>query len=229
MFVSDRDGDERIFLQSADLTGVARPLTVGEPGVQQWPDSFAPDGTLSFTKFGAGQGIWTLSIGEGDEPELFIADGGGSAFSPDGQWITYRANRPEEQLYLKPFPATPTELQITQDGGSYPMWSRDGTELFYRRGAQSLGIGVGGARQSPGYMSVNIDLDGPTWENERRLPIEGFQIFFGSRDQDVSPDGERLLMVFPESEVADVAEPPPPTIVVIENWFEELKERVPTR
>ncbi len=46
------------------------------------------------------------------------------------------------------------------------------------------------------------------------------------RDYDRSPDGERLLMVFPADQ-ADSGEPARPQINIVLNWFEELKERVP--
>ncbi len=46
------------------------------------------------------------------------------------------------------------------------------------------------------------------------------------RDYDMSPDGERLLMVFPADQ-SDPGEPARPQINIVLNWFEELKERVP--
>jgi len=48
----------------------------------------------------------------------------------------------------------------------------------------------------------------------------------GYRDYDISPDGERLLMVFP-ADRSDSGEPARLQINVILNWFEELKQRVP--
>ena len=41
---------------------------------------------------------------------------------------------------------------------------------------------------------------------------------------DVSPDGQRFLML----KTADSAETAPTQINVVMNWFEELKQRVPT-
>jgi len=69
--------------------------------------------------------------------ELFVAGGkegkqsGASAFSPDGKWLVYR-NMPNQSLYMQPFPATGTEIRLTQKTASQPMWSHDGRELFYR-------------------------------------------------------------------------------------------------
>ncbi len=48
----------------------------------------------------------------------------------------------------------------------------------------------------------------------------------GYRDYDISPDGKRLLMMFPADQ-PDSGEPSRPQINIVLNWFEELKERVP--
>ena len=77
-------------------------------------------------------------------------------------------------------------------------------------------------------MAVDITLGStPEWTNERALPIEGFMFFRGNRDFDITPNGERFLMVFPETTDSDSGEPTRPQINIVLNWFEELKERVP--
>ena len=48
----------------------------------------------------------------------------------------------------------------------------------------------------------------------------------GYRDYDITPDGQRLLMLFPADQ-PDPGEPALPQINIVLNWFEELKERVP--
>ena len=63
------------------------------------------------------------------------------------------------------------------------------------------------------------------FRNERTLPIENFIVTSYYRDYDVTPDGERFLMVFPAEQAE--GEPARPQINIIMNWFEELKERVP--
>ena len=149
-------------------------------------------------------------------------------FRRTGQWLVYRRNPVGEggQLFVEPFPTTGTEFRLTQDGGSAPIWSRDGRELFYRRNVQSI-TGIEGGAQSPNLMAVDISLEGtPEWGNQRVLPIEGFLVFQGSVDYDITADGERFLMVFPEDQT-DVSEPVRPQINIVLNWFEELKERVP--
>ncbi len=98
------------------------------------------------------------------------------------------------------------------------MWSPEGSELFYRPDAGSAGITL---------RSVDI-VTRPAFgfSNERTLPVEGFNVVTGYRDYDMSPDGERLLMVFPADQ-PDSGEPSRPQIYIVLIWFEELKERVP--
>ncbi len=98
------------------------------------------------------------------------------------------------------------------------MWSPEGSELFYRPGAAT---GVRALR------SVDIVTEPAfAFSNEQTLPVEGFTVVLGYRDYDMSPDGKRLLMVFP-AEQPDSGEPARPQINIILNWFEELKQRVP--
>ncbi len=100
------------------------------------------------------------------------------------------------------------------------MWSPEGSELFYR-----LGVGVTGGIRT--LRSVDIVTEPAfAFSNEQTLPVEGFTVVGGHRDYDMSPDGERLLMVFP-ADRPDSGEPARPQINIVLNWFEELKERVP--
>ena len=143
-FTSNRDGSERIYSQPSDLSGVAEPLTTADEDAvgSVWAESWTRDGsTLSLTRLSGGGGAATLSLDDGTVTGV-PGGGGNTAFSPDGTWLVYRNNRGgSEELYMRPFPLLDgTELQLTQEGGSAPMWSPDGRELFYRRGVQALAV-----------------------------------------------------------------------------------------
>ena len=177
--------------------------------------------------------MWTLSLDSESEPELFydITDGSdqfGSSFSPDGRWIAFHSDRAGEdggQVYVLPFPATGVEpRQITQDGGMFPLWTREGDELFYRRPFNFL------PTLADALMGVDVRTEvGFEWGAERPLPIEQFWATGDHRDYDVTPDGRRFLVITPiEATGAETNEPATPQIVVVENWFEELRRLVPT-
>ncbi len=97
------------------------------------------------------------------------------------------------------------------------MWSPEGSKLFYRPIATDAVT----------LRSVDIVTEPAfAFSNEQTLPVEGFNVVPYHRDYDVSRDGERLLMVFP-ADRTDSGEPARPQINIVQNWFEELKERVP--
>ena len=125
------------------------------------------------------------------------------------------------QVFVKPFPDTGAEYQVTQDGGAHPGWSRDGAEIFYR--GQNA-TAEGGTRT---LRVVDVTTEsGFGIGTELVLPIRGQVTLNDSRDYDIMPDGEQFLMVFPAGQT-DPGEPARSQINVVLNWFEELKERVP--
>lgn len=236
-FVSDREGGDRIYWQDAGLGGTAEPLTPLEEG-GLLPDGWHPDGdVLMFTKIVGGAtpfNLWTVSPGSNPEPfaESLFGANGGSAPGPDGQWVVYfkaLEDLANQQIFIQPYPPDGSEFALTQQGGGYPLWSPDGTEIFYRRSATSQGVAaVGEAAQGQEFARVGITLERtPLVTAERLLPITGFQYFAASRDYDITPDGERFIMIFPEQRATSAA-PVLPRINVVLNWFEELKQRVPT-
>ncbi len=232
-FASDRDGPTSIYWQPADGSGVAERLTTAEEGTSHLPESWSPDGNvLSFAvERGGDYGIWTLSLDGGATPEVFYdlpeSIEYGSLFSPDGKWLAYFYSEQvgTRQVYVQPFPATGAIHQLTQEGGVFPLWSRDGSELFYRR--QVAAGGVGRVNAGARIAGVAVSTDGAFgFGNEQTLPIEGFLVVGTYRDYDITPDGQRFLLAFP-AEQTEADEPARQQTNVILNFFEELKERVP--
>ena len=144
----------------------------------------------------------------------------GADLSPDGQWLAYGAgpSAPAADIYVEPFPPTGSRRRISQRGGLWPLWSRAGDRLLYR------------FRIDAGITLRSVDIvtqPAFAFSNEQTLPIDGFAVVAFYRDYDITPDGERLVMVFPADRV-DSAEPSRPQIIIVQNWFEELKRLVPT-
>jgi Tol biopolymer transport system component len=226
-FSSDRDGTMSLYWRPADGSGVAERLTTAEEGTSHSMGSWSPDGELLVFNLNYDaqddSEIWTLSVDDRETQSLYDTPGimyPGAELSPNGEWLAYGAgpNFPAVDIYVEPFPPTGSRRRISQGVGLYPLWSPDGSELFYRPGA-----GSGRAF----LRSVDIVTE-PSFgfSNEQTLPVEGFTVARGYRDYDMSPDGEQLLMVFP-ADRPDSGEPARPQIVIVQNWFEELKERVP--
>jgi hypothetical protein len=103
---------------------------------------------------------------------------------------------------------------VSLDGGSRPVWSRDGRELIFRAGA--------------GYMTAPVSSKPDRFGRPVALTVPirsafGGTEYYGHPGYDVAPDGRLLIIEQPPEEAA------PRQIHVVVNWFEELKRRVPTR
>ena len=54
------------------------------------------------------------------------------AFSPDGRWLAYAsAETGTSQIYVRPFPGPGGKVPVSTGGGSFPIWSPNGRELFF--------------------------------------------------------------------------------------------------
>jgi serine/threonine-protein kinase len=138
--------------------------------------------------------------------------------SPDGRWLAYEANDSGRfNIYVRPFPDTASGYwQVSTEGGTRPLWARNGQELFY--------LDPTGA-----VMRVAV-THGTTWA--ATAPTKLFDGPYGAianqsgRTYDISPDGERFLMIKAESSDEAGA---PASIVVVQNWGEELKRLTAAR
>jgi len=101
-----------------------------------------------------------------------------------------------------------------------PLWTQDGQELLYRPIS-----GPGGVRLSLRSIGVSTSPSF-TFSQEQSVPIGDFLSFPYYRSFDVTPDGERLLVVL-SADQSGTGQDTRAEIHVVQNWFEELKERVP--
>jgi hypothetical protein len=155
-----------------------------------------------------------------DRPEGYYLN---AQFSPDGRWIAYSLGsaRGDPDVYVEPFPPSGTPWQITEGGGrgTFPVWSPDGRELFYRPTTYS--------GQKIALKVVDIITDPEfAFQNERTLPIEGFATVSYQRGYDIiPPDGSEFVMTFP-ADSAKSSESRYRKINVVLNLFEDLKQKV---
>jgi serine/threonine-protein kinase len=217
-FVSGRHGVPHLFRRPADGTGSDEQLTDG-PNVQFGMASFTPDGTrLVFTEVvpGTGEDVMQLFL-EGTpraEPLLQTTFAErNAAISPDGRWLAYESNEAgQEEIYVRPFPKVADgHWQISTGGGTDPVWARNGRELFYRDGSSVMAAAV--------EMSPTFEVRGVV-----RLFDGPYLVFLGG-SFDVARDGRFLMM----KEATPHDQKPASSLVVVVNWFEELKRLVPVK
>ena len=203
--------DGNVYLKSSDGTGDARTLVAKEHAT--WAVSWSPDGTLlALTESHpeTGRDIWILPP-EGD-PYPFVvtpANENAATFSPDGAWIAYQSDESgRAEIYVQPFPGPGTRILISTNGGKEPLWAPSGRELFYRQGTALMAVPVGiGSSFQAGVPALLFD--GPFQADAA-----------GHTSYDVSPDGQKFLMIRNES-TGRVE------LRVVLNLAKELAARVP--
>jgi serine/threonine-protein kinase len=136
--------------------------------------------------------------------------------SPDGRWLAYESDSSGAyEIYLRPFPNVGSGLwQVSTAGGGRPQWARSGNELFY--------IDLGGA-----LWRAPVEVRGATPSVGTPTKLLDGHYFSGGgsgRTYDVSPDGQRFLMIkAPGTDAGAVA------LVIVQHWDEELKRLVPAK
>jgi serine/threonine protein kinase/Tol biopolymer transport system component len=216
-FYSDKEGPWNIFWQLADGSGGLERLISSENLTV--PVSFSPDGqTLAFHDVNptTGNDVWVLRMGD-RKAHPFLQTRFNEAnprFSPDGRWLAYVSDESGRyEIYVQPYPGPGGKWQLSTEGGTEPAWNPNGRELFYRSGNRILAVDVA---TEPGFSAhtPRVLFQGDYVQATALLP----------NNYDVSPEGERFLMLKP----MDPAEVAATQINVVLNWFEELKQIVPT-
>ena len=221
VFSSDRGGEEgNLYRKPADFSGPAERLL--EKKNRQFPGSFTPDGKLlAYTELHptTGADIWVLPLEAEGAPQPLLATSFAEAsprFSPDGRWIAYMSEESgQSEVYVQPFPEPGGRWQVSDDGGTEPLWSRDGRELFYRASRKMMVVEVETEPEfSPGTAR-------PLFEGPYLSALAG--AVYGAGGYDVAADGQRFLMIELEEDAPALTQ-----IVVVLNWLEELERLVPT-
>ena len=141
--------------------------------------------------------------------------------SPDGRWLAYSSNEseaPEPEIFVQAFPELGKKVQISTDGGRWHLWAPDGTQLYYRNGGKMMAVSV---ETEPSFKPgiPEVLFEGSYFEPENK-----------GRNYDISPDGERFLMIEgrPVKDDEQVSEMSPRReLIIVENWLEEIKRLAP--
>ena len=182
---------------------------MSDGAVNIWPSGWLPDGRLVFSALSETVDIFTLDANGGEAMPLIATGtlGSGLALAPDGRWLAYSSNETgRSEVYVQRLPELGSRRQISTTGGNHPRWSRDGSELFYRFGNRVMRVPI---QTEPVFQPgpSEVLIDGP---------------YSGLRDYDVAPDGRFLMVKLNQAEIGS-----PARLVLVQNWFEELKRLVP--
>jgi serine/threonine-protein kinase len=207
----------------SDGAGKPQPLTQSRN--QQDAASFTPDGKqMAFEEVDPKTGfdLWTVSL-ENDgtglragKPEVFLqtpANERSPYLSPDGRWLAYTSDESgTNQIYVRAFPDKGGKWQISNSGGTYPMWSRTGHELFFETLDNRIMVATYTAK------SDSFVADKPRVWSETKLGGNG-------RNVSIAPDGRRIAALIPAA--APGAQQAQNHVIFLENFFDELHRKVP--
>jgi Tol biopolymer transport system component len=214
-FASSRRGSYALYVKATTGSATEEELLASDDDL--WPEDWTSDGR--FIAYKRGRATTSTDVVllpmAGDRMPIPVAESPaaehGARFSPSSRWVAYvSAETGREEVFVEPVPPTGAIWQISTEGGHEPTWRGDGRELFYLKPDGML-------------VSVEVTDDGTTfaWGPPRPLFRAGPPTGVAGNRYEVSRDGQSFLVAAP----AGPARPQP--IMVVLNWLEELKQRLP--
>jgi len=213
-----------LYWTRADRAGESYRL-VGEAAT---PSGFTPDGRrLVYLKGYAGaRSCWVVDLADDSDrpqvgkPEPCYADDGPvfqADLSPDGRWLAYSSVELDSlEVYIRPFPDRGGRWQVSNGGGSSPVWSPTGAAIFYHSNdSRVMAVAVTTRGDSLQLGRASVWTDSPL-----DIPAQGANQPFS-----VTSDGKRLVML----KTPDFAGRPDSQVVVIENFFAEIERRLASK
>jgi serine/threonine-protein kinase len=219
VFRSGRDGGG-LFSQRADGTGIAERVIASSRGAAAF--GWTADGTLLIDENQpqGPAGVRDIRIVKPDSTvtTLLGADyvENRPALSPDKRWLAYQSNESgRDEIYVRPFPHVDQgKWQVSRGTGVEPAWSPDGRTLYYIGPTHMMSLGV---EAGDSFLATSP------------VPLFSRLSYFWqdtARNYDIGADG-RFVMLKAVAEQSDGGGAPA-HMVMVENWFEELKRLVPT-
>jgi hypothetical protein len=209
-----------VYARPADGSGPDRPLAHLERMVQEV--TWSPDGgwlvlRTDNTTTGAGDLVGVRTRGDAT-PVPLVASGFTElqpAISPDGRWLAYASNESgTNEVYVRPFPnTTDGHWQVSNGGGTAPLWAPSRRELFYLNRDGRL-------------IAAEVQPTSTTFAVERLVPLFDASGFLGDgfhRGYEVAPDGRSFIFVSPRGGTATSMAP---QIVWVDQWFTDLAARL---
>ena len=176
----------------------------------QFPTSWSADGrVLAFMDLTPARiEAWTLQRGQA--PERLVdssANVGNVMFSPAANWLAYVSDETGRlEVYVRAYPGTDRGTKVSTDGGEQPVWSADGSELFYRNADRMMAVAI-----SAGTTLVA----GPPRELWKR-PY--FTQSFLRPNYDVARDRRFLMLQVSKGSINEAQ-----SVNVVLHWFDEVK------
>jgi len=188
------------------VSGVGQMEIVSQTQADHYPNDWSPDGRYVIEQrrvLKHGWDLWIVPMTGNEKAFPYLQsefNETNARLSPNGQWLAYQSDESKrDEIYVVGFPKPVGRLQISSGGGTVPVWSRDGRELYFLSADRKLtAVSIGAnAKFEPGIPK-------PLFETRA--------VFY-----DVSKDG-RFLMTVPSEQTASSV-----PLTAVFNWQATLK------
>ena len=208
-------GNGGITVKAANGSGDAEAILKGT----NFPAAWSPDGRfIIFVHRGVKtrRDMWVLPM-FGDKKEYLLLNSSFDEYnpqlSPNGRWLAYATDESGRyEIYVQSFSENgklgADKKLVSTTGGTFPVWRRDGSELFFVAGDGQL-------------MSSTVKTAGPEFEfTTPKALFKARMLALGTNfhEVDVSPDGQRFLI----GTLIGETKAPPPTVIL--NWMAEVNK-----
>jgi Tol biopolymer transport system component len=219
VFASRRAGKWGLYRKRADNSGAEELLY--ESGRVSRPVHWSSDGTIVFQVLDSKtiQDLWILSLSGARRATPWLQTIFGESegrISPDGRFIAYMSNETGRyEVYVRAFPSGGGKWQISNEGAIFPIWRRDGDELFYLspRALMVVDYQSSGATFEAGAAKLLL-------ETRTSVAFPGGGGVHPFANFDISSDGRRLLVARAPAQDTDTG---PSPIVVVTNWAAAIR------
>ena len=209
-YASSRAGSTNVYRRRADGAGAEEQLTSTQYTyfAQSWSAQHAAM-ILSGTSEQYSVIAAVLPLQGNRQPTRLPIEGALMiGLSGDGKWLTYTSSTTgRSEVYVRPYPGPGAALQVSTSGGDEPLWSRQGHELFFRRGDALMAVDV---RPVGSRLSV-----GP----EKTLFRGRYGIGSVRTGYDVSADGQSFLMLKLLQPRENLSQ-----FNLVTNWFDTIRQ-----
>jgi eukaryotic-like serine/threonine-protein kinase len=151
--------------------------------------------------------LWLLPLTSDRKPRPLLQSGFNDSqgeVSPDSKWIAYTSDESGgfNEVYVTSFPTPGTRWRVSSAGGSFPRWTRDGKELFYRALDGTLMV-----------ASIRTASQGLAFGTPAALFRVPEPVGMFAYPYDVAPDGKKILALMPSKLSGDSS-----SLTVVVNW-----------
>lgn len=210
LFRTDRGNRSAIWWRPADMSAEAVPL-LGGNGFDVFEGVLTPDAHYLVYQLDTLSGDIYYRAVTGDSAARPIANNPAVIEdmprpSPDGRWVAFVTNESgRDEVVVQPFPGPGGRVQVSADGGTEPVWSRDGRRLFYRGSGKLMAAEI---RTAPSFSVIARDTVLADTYGFAANPHANYDVF---------PDGTHFLFLEPDHSSE---------MIVVANWRSVLRARM---